>query len=320
MEENTGPTHLLGRWRFSALLAIVIITAIGYFLFTLWAGWEPVSFAFKEIGFFGTLVPMGLALIAYFLRFMRWNRFLRVLGHPVPFFKSLRIYIGGFAFSVTPGKTGEALRSVFLKDFGVPYRQSFGAFLAERFSDVMAVFLLATGGLLCCPDTRPMMFLALAFVTLILALIQSEKFLRSIERGCKKLLPESFAIHIEFVLETVLSFRKCFNLFTLIYAIAIGMLAWGLEALGCFILLKLLHVDITFFNVLFIYSFSLLVGAMTFLPAGLGGAEITLIQLLILYQVPSPIAVAVTIAIRLTTLWWSVFLGILFLPRGQLKN
>lgn len=318
--DEKNPVHFFRSWRFSALLVIIVLTAIGYFLFTLWAGWEKVSFAFKEIGFFGALIPMGLALIAYGLRFIRWTRFLQILGHPLPFFKSLQIYIGGFAFSVTPGKTGEALRSVFLKDFGVPYRQSFGAFLAERFSDVIAVFLLAVGGLLCCPETRPMMLMALAFVILILALIQSEKFLRSIESGCKKLLPEAFASHIEFVLETVLSFRKCFNPWNLLFAIGIGILAWGLEALGCFALSKFLNAEISFFNVLFIYSFSLLVGALTFLPAGLGGAEFTMMQLLILYQVSPSASVAITIAIRLTTLWWSVFLGILFLPRQQHKT
>lgn len=312
-------THLFRGWRFSALISIAIITIIGYFLFTLWAGWEKVAFAFEHIGE-GALVPMGLACIAYSLRFIRWTRFLSVLGHTLPFFESLRIYIGGFTFSVTPGKTGEALRSVFLKDYNIPYRESFGAFLAERFSDFMACFLLATGGLLCCPQTRPMMLVGLAIVITILLLIQSESFLHKVEKWGKKMLPERFGEHIEFVLETVLSFRKCFSFLTLTFAIIIGMLAWGLEGLGCYALLKMLGSDISLYNVIFIYAFSLLVGAMTFLPAGLGGAEFTMMQLLVLYDVPPSIAVAVTILIRLTTLWWSVFLGLIFLPHNKLKT
>lgn len=323
MEQNndlhTTP-HFFAKWRFSALVTIVILTIFGYFLFSLWGGWDKVSFAIEKIGLIGFLIPMSLACCAYLLRFVRWTRFLHVLGYHLPIFASLRIYIGGFTFSVTPGKTGEALRGVFLKDFGMSYRQSFGAFLAERFSDVMAVFLLATLGLLCCPQTRPMLFIALFFVATVLFLIQSESFLRKIEQALKRLLPERFAAHVEFLLETVLSFRKCFTMATLLYGITLGIIAWGLEGSGCYYLLQKLGASISFYNVLFIYAFALLVGALTFLPAGLGGAEITLMQLLILYDVPASIAVAVTIVTRLTTLWFSVLLGMLFLPRHLLKN
>lgn len=312
--------HLFSGWRFSVLLVIFALTLLGYFLFTLWAGWEEVIFALEKIGITGTLIPMGLACCAYGLRFLRWTKFLHRLGYRLPLKESFRIYIGGFTFSVTPGKTGEALRSVFLKDFGVPYRQSFGAFLAERFSDVAAVFLLATGGLFCCPETRFMLFVSLVFVGLILLLIQSEVFLQRAGSFGKKIFPERFSRHIEFVLETMLAFRKCFSLLTLAYAIFIGILAWGLEGFGCYILLHLLGADLSFYNVTFIYAFSLLVGAITFLPAGLGGAELSLVQLLTLYHVPSYTAVAVTLLIRLTTLWWSVLLGIIFLPRKFLKK
>lgn len=312
--------HLFGKWRFSVLISIVFLTIIAYFLFSLWAGWEKVSFAIEKIGLIGFLVPMSLACCAYLSRFIRWTKFLNILGYHLPLIPSLRIYIGGFTFSVTPGKTGEALRGIFLKDYGISYRQSFGAFLAERFSDVMAVFLLANLGLLCCPQTRPMLLIALFFVTTILLLIQSESFLRKIERWLKKLFPDRFAEHVEFLLETVLSFRKCFSVATLLYGITLGVIAWGLEGTACYYLLQKLGASISFYNVLFIYAFALLVGALTFLPAGLGGAEITLMQLLILYDVPASISVAVTIVIRLTTLWFSVLLGMLFLPRHLLKK
>lgn len=311
--------HSLGKWRFSVLITIAAITIIGYFLFTLWAGWEKVAFAFREIGF-GFFIPMTLTCVGLLCRFTRWTRFLHVLGHKIPFIESLRIYIGGFTFTVTPGKSGEALRSVFLKDYGVPYRESFGAFLAERFSDFMAVFLLSTLGLICCPQTRSMMYVAFGFVTVILILIQNEIFLKKLEKWGKKLLPERFAEHIEFVLETVLSFRKCFSIATLAFAIFAGMIAWSLEAIGAYSLLHMLNAPISLYNIIFIYAFSLLVGALTFLPAGLGGAELTMIQLLVLYDIPASIAVAVTILIRLTTLWWSVVLGILFLPKVNKCN
>lgn len=318
-EPDTQEQPLISKNRLRILISMILLTVAGYFGFSIWAGWEKVGNALKEVGFLGALFPIGCASIAYLFRFARWNHFLTILHHHIPLLTSLRIYIGGFAFSVTPGKTGEMLRSVFLKKFNVPYRESFGAFLGERFSDVMAVMLLAAGGLLCCPQTRPILLIVLIFVAAILSFIQSDRCLKATENLLKKALPHRFFAHIEFILETVLSFRKCFSPLTLIYGILLGACAWGLEGIGCYFLLKDLGAGISLFHTVFIYAFALLVGAMTFLPAGIGGAELTMLQLFILYDVPPSIAVAVTIVIRITTLWYSVLLGMLVLPRKLLK-
>lgn len=322
--QNNNPdfsgTTLISKGKLRILVLMAFITILGYLLFSLFAGWDQVKTALREVGIIGALVPMSLAFVGYLFRFARWTHFLHILGHKIPLWISFRIYIGGFALSITPGKTGEAVRSVFLKKFGVPYRESFGAFLAERFSDVMAVMLLAAGGLMCCPQTRPILFIVLTFVLTILFLIQSDRFLKYVERWMKKALPKRFEEHVTFVLETVLSFRKCFSIVTLLFGILLGAIAWGLEGLACYYLLKDLNADISLFNTIFIYAFALLVGAMTFLPAGIGGAELTLLQLLIFYNVPASTAVAVTIVIRLTTLWFSVLLGMLFLPRKMLEK
>ena len=312
------PKHLLSGWRFTALLTVVLLTILGYFLFSLWAGWDEVLGAISQVGLRGIVVPMGLALLAYLCRFLRWQHFLHLLGHNIPLIPSARIYVGGFSFSVTPGKTGEALRSVFLKDYGVPYRESFGAFLAERFSDVMACILLAAGGLWCCPEMRFFLFAAFIFVALIMGFIQNSSWLRALETILKKITPERFAVHTQFVFETILSFKKCFSVPTLLLGVVLGMLAWGLEGTGLYYLLRHLGAEIQWHTTIFIYSFSLLVGAMTFLPAGLGGAELAMMQLLFLYNVSTSVGVAVVIVIRLTTLWFSVLLGMLVLPRQQL--
>ncbi|MGK5594577.1 MAG: lysylphosphatidylglycerol synthase transmembrane domain-containing protein [Parachlamydiaceae bacterium] len=318
-EDEKNSFHLLSGWRFSALLIILCLTIVGYLIFTLWAGWEAVASAFSEVGFMGILIPISLAFMAYLFRFTRWQHFLHLLGHYVPFKQSFRIYIGGFAFSVTPGKAGEALRSVFLRDYHVPYKESFGAFLAERFSDVMACVLLSLGGLLCCAQMRPFLYLVIGFVVTILILIQNSALLKCLEALLQKITPERFSSYAQFALETILSFKKCFSLTHLTFGILLGMLAWGLEATAFYYLLNGLEASISLHIAVFIYTFSLLIGAMTFLPAGLGGAELAMLQFLAIYQVPSSISVTATIVIRLTTLWFSVLLGILFLPRGQLK-
>lgn len=310
--------HLLSGWRFKALLLTVLLSIIGYFLFTLWGGWGNVVGALSRVGIRGILLALFLSLVNYFLRFMRWQLFLKTLGHQIPWAKSLRIYISGFSLTTTPGKTGEALRGVFLKDYGVPFRKSFGAFLAERFSDLMAVSILASGGLWIYPQVRPVLFIVLGMFVLLLLTIQKDKWLHGLEKLAKRQLPERFAKSVEFVLEMVIAFRSCFKMGVLLAAIALGVCAWMAEAIALYALVHFVGYEINLITAAFVYGFSLVIGGITLLPGGLGGAEVTMLQLLMLHGIIPSVAVALTLVVRLTTLWFSVILGLIVLPKKQI--
>jgi uncharacterized protein (TIRG00374 family) len=60
----------------------------------------------------------------------------------------------------------------------------------------------------------------------------------------------------------------------------------------------------------FIYAFAMLAGAVSFLPGGLGGAEAAMLAILEIVGVGHATAVAATLLLRLTTLWFAVGLGI----------
>ncbi|MEM1282564.1 MAG: lysylphosphatidylglycerol synthase transmembrane domain-containing protein [Chlamydiota bacterium] len=311
--------HVLAGWRFTALIVTVIISVIGYFLFSLWGGWDKVVDGFTQIGFYGAGISILIACISYLFRFARWNYFLHTLGHYVPWLNSLRIYISGFSLTTTPGKAGEALRSIFLIDYGIAYRRSFGALLAERLSDFLAVVMLAMGGLLVHPSARPIVILSALFVVAILYIVQQDHWLKAIENWTNKKLQNRFAHVVEFFIETILAFRDCFKTHVLLYGTLLGSIAWGLEGIILYLVLHLLGAEISIYTAIFIHAFSLLVGAITLLPGGLGGAEVTMYELLIFNDVPTSVAVTATLVVRLCTLWFSVLLGLLFLPKKQIK-
>lgn len=312
--------HMLSGWRFKALIATVILSIIGYLLFSLWGGWNDVVIAVDTVGTMGIVVALSLSLVNYALRFKRWQSFLNVLGHgDIPWFKNLRIYLAGFALTTTPGKAGEAFRSVFLKDYDVSYRKSFGAFLAERLSDLISVVVLSAGGLWFYPSARPVVIITGIIIAICIYALQNNSWLKWSERILKKILPSRLSHMAEFFIETILAFRSCFKTSVLLYGVLLGVLAWAVEGIAFYYMLQLLHMEqITLFTALFIYAFSLLIGAVTLLPGGLGGAEVTMLQLLILNGAPASSAVAVTIVIRLTTLWFSVLLGLLAMPKLKL--
>jgi len=58
-----------------------------------------------------------------------------------------------------------------------------------------------------------------------------------------------------------------------------------------------------------IYSVSVLAGALSFIPGGLGSTEAVMVLLLTLVGVNTPAAIAATLICRLATLWFAVIIG-----------
>jgi len=293
-------------WRLRALLLSIAASAAGYVAFSLWSGWHEVAAALARIGIVGTLAALSLSLVNYGLRFVRWQIYLATFGHAIPHAASLRIYLAGFALTTTPGKMGETLRGVFLKPYGVSYPQSLAAFFSERLSDTIAGLLFTALGLWLYPPARPVVLLLGAAVALILVLLQRPNWLRVAARR----LPARLAGLTAAATEIVAHSGRCFRLPLLATGILLGIFAWGAEGVAFHYATQLLGSDISLQTALFIYAFSMLVGALSFLPGGLGSAEFTMIALLLLNGMSQPMAVAVTVLIRLATLWFAVVLGI----------
>lgn len=312
MNESHSRTTLSG-WRFRALLLIVLLSAAGYLVFSIWGGWHEVVAAIARVGIIGIAIALALSLVNYGLRFVRWQKFLSLLGHRVHAPESLRIYIAGFGLTILPGKAGETIRSVFLKHHGVPYPRSLAAFFSEQLSNLISILLLVCMGLLAYPPAKPLVLVLAALILTALVILQQTKWLQALKGIAHRKLPMRPAHFVTSAIEIVLHSGRCFSLPMLLYGIALGLIAWGAEGIAFFYIMHVLGSDISLQTALFIYSFSMLVGALSFLPGGLGGTEASMVALLMLNGIGQPEAVAATVLIRLATLWFAVALGIVAL-------
>jgi uncharacterized protein (TIRG00374 family) len=91
----------------------------------------------------------------------------------------------------------------------------------------------------------------------------------------------------------------------------------GAEALAFYWVLSWLGADISLSFAIFVYALSMLAGALSFLPGGLGSAEAVMISLLVFKGMAAPAAVAATVFIRLATLWFAVVIGLVALVRSR---
>jgi len=298
----------LAGWRYRAVILSVVLSALAYLGFSLWGGWREVGAALAKVGVLGALIALLMSLLNYGLRFVRWQMYLSAMEHPVPWAASFRIYLAGFALTTTPGKAGEALRGVLLKPWGVPYAKSFAAFFSERLSDLLAVVLLALVGSLLYPQARPMIVAGVLLVLMAYGLLSQRVLIEHLairlpQQGGRLV---GLARHL---LHVLLEAQRCHRPSLLMGASLLSLIAWGAEALAFYWILKWMGADIPIAFAVFVYALSMLAGALSFMPGGLGGAEAVMVALLVWKGMPNADAVAATLLIRLATLWFAVGIG-----------
>ena len=92
----------------------------------------------------------------------------------------------------------------------------------------------------------------------------------------------------------------------------ISVIGWGLECLGYYVVLEgFAGVEADILLCLFLWSTTTLIGAVSFLPGGLGATEGSLAVLAtrLVEGVTAPVALASTLLIRACTLWFAVVVG-----------
>lgn len=279
------------------------------------------------------LLPLILlfTLFNYALRFFKWDVYLRLIGATgVSKKNSLMIFLSGMAMAMTPGKVGEVLKSFLLKQVrGTPIAASAPVVLAERLTDGIAMLILALVGLFQFGGSyRAVMIGVAIFVLVFLFLFQNRTLfdrLLTMGEGVPFLAKRVHSFHAFYD-----SSYELFRLPNLLFGVGVGVVSWSGEVVAFVLVLLGLGLPFSASMVVlcaFILSVSSLIGAVTFLPGGLGTTDVSITGML---QVLVPIAlapavtvmskdtaVAATLLIRFSTLWFGVAIGLIALSLVQ---
>lgn len=301
--------RLLSGWRYRALVLSILAAVGAYLAFSVWGGWRDVLLALEKVGIIGLLLALSMSLLNYGLRFLRWQMYLGTMKHHIPWRPSGRIYLAGFALTTTPGKAGEALRGVLLKKHGVPWPDSFAAFISERLSDLIAIVLLTLLGFTLYPQGQLVVWIGLAAVFGGLLVLSQQRILLALYQRSGQIQHRLMQL-FHHILEILLQARRCHHPRLLLVATLLSVIAWAAEALAFLWILQWMGMEVDFAFAAFVYALAMLAGALSFMPGGLGGAEGAMLALLLLRGMPLPDAIAATVLIRFTTLWFAVLLGL----------
>jgi glycosyltransferase 2 family protein len=258
------------------------------------------------------LVPLVILAVAlnWALRFAKWHFYLGCLDVALPWRSSLRVFLAGFTMAISPGKLGELLKAVLVRDLiGTPVTLIASVVMAERLTDVAGLLVLGALGVTALPR-GPFLLGAIA-----LGLVAAVVTLRApaVGRQARRLLPTRL---VEPVRLFVHSGRALLSTRALAVALVLSVVSWFFECLAFALILGGLGVALPFRVTTFVYAFASLAGAVSMLPGGIGVAEGSLTALLAGLGVPLPGAAAATLLVRAATLWLAVALGVVTLLVG----
>lgn len=306
---NSPP--LLSRHHKRAIAFSLLVAAGFYLTIALYTGYDKVLSALSHTTTSLWLILLCGSFCNYLVRYLRWRYYLGLMGHHLPDRLHFIYYLAGFALTTTPGKAGEVIRSVLLRPHGIKYSQSIAAFFTERLLDVLVIALLASFTLIFINGQRGFTIAADVFVIGVILLLRQQRIqakLRLILKRWRTVRLRKLAWHLLIMLNKA---RRLLAMRSLLLGNILGITAWVIQGMAFTFLLSHFDINLHYTQGFGIYAMSLLIGAASFLPGGVGSTELAMYILLKAVGVDDVSALTIPLISRLSTLWFAVSLGLL---------
>ena len=314
MAENSVETEELVNYnkRLRQILLVLAMAMLLYLGLTFWAGFDRLWGAVRLFPLSSLILIFVLILVGWGLRALRWLYYSVHLKWEIPHLPNTLIFLSSFAFTATPGKAGEVVKSVLLHSrYGISISESAGVLLIERLQDLLAVLVLSAGGLVIFVDAWWYLLICSMMIFSLVLFIIYEPLHRGVFTFFSRI--SRLAPLMKKFNELLQTGKVLFQPLPFLVGFILALFAWTGEALALHWLFVGFKQEIPLFTSFFIYGLSTLIGALSMLPGGVGGFEAAMLFLLKTLHIPSTIAIASTVLIRALTLWALSILGMFFM-------
>jgi len=294
------------------LIIILVIAIIFYVGILFLSDFQLILESVNQINFEFFPYIFSLLAIQILLGGLKFHRLLYQLQISIPFQESIKIFLIGFAMGITPGGGGTLIKSYILKkDHKKSISSSMPVIIIEKITDLLSIIIIMTVLLIWATFYEAIIILGIGYALFffIIIMISNNKIFLVFKNFISKIkLTRKFAINLEESKTSVKTLLKSRNFSeSLVYSVAIKIIQLFLV----FLVFLSLGINLELFFAGQIYYTSLLFGVLTFIPAGLGVTDTSMIGLLLKENVELPIATISVLLIRLITTWISVGLGLI---------
>jgi len=287
----------------------IIITVIIYLALYFYGDFNLVLNSLKEFNW--QYFPFILLVIyfTFLLKFFKWQYYLKYLNINVQRSISFKIFMASLVMGVTPGKIGDLIKSYMLKEVnGTPVNSTIPIVFAERVTEFVSLLFLVILGLNLFNQNILIIIISLFSIVILFILFFNSRITNkiiSMLSKWKKL--EKYIVPISLTISNskLLLQPKPFLLMFLL-----SFIIWIIEGLAFYLILVQFNIDSSAIWSLFAYLFSIFIGSLSMLPAGLGVTDGSLTFLLSQNGFSKEIAVSATLIVRIATLWFALIVGL----------
>ena len=302
---------------FKKIVPIIVIVIIVYAIFLFLADIDKITDKIINFKPEFILIIIPLTILSWIIIYLRWNILLKTIKVEIPHSINFQIFLASGALGITPGKVGELFKSQILKDkFNIPRTKTAPLFIVEKFLDSIGALIVTLFGIWFFPEIGYLAIFGLFVLLLVFKILTSKKlFDKALILFCKfkyfQKYFEPLSSSHEILNHTLYNKNMLLlSLLSIAYWIVIGAAAF-------FVVQGFGISTIELLNMISIYSSSIILGALSFIPGGIGVAEGSLIGLFLLHSIDFSEAIVIVVLIRLFTLWFSTIVGFIALKTSK---
>jgi glycosyltransferase 2 family protein len=285
---------------------VIIFAVVVYLIMGIYADFGSLLSAIEKFNWIFIPVMLILVMIAYMIRFLKWNLFLKSVGINLKLKDNLFVFFSGLGMIITPAKVGEIWKGWLIKDInGESLSKTVPVVITDRVTDLIGLVILSLLGILYYKEGIYILMALILIFTGFFVAVRSEKISSKIisilENRAGKYSKDIKTMHATFL--------KLLNPKNMVGLSFLSVFAWFFECLALYFVIIGFGQSISMILSTFVFSFASLIGAISMIPGGLGIAEATISGMLQYFGLTSVDSVGVAIIIRFGTLWFGAILG-----------
>ena len=295
------------------LILILVAAAVIYAIFLFASDYDTISETIS--GFNVNFLPHILFFItaSWIPIFIKWHFLLKNSNIHVPVKGNIVVFLSGMGLELTPGHVGALIKSQILKTkFSISRTKTAPIVLIEKVYDLIGAIIASIMGIIILGMETYLIAIALSALALIFFLMcyrpAFDLFLGLIAKR------KFFSKYIENISDSYEIIKKSTSVKSFTICILLSIAYWSIISAGVYYILAGFGIDmIDYLKILSIYTSSAFLGAITFIPGGIGVTEGSLTGLLSMQGVDISVALVLSVMIRLFAFWYPVCVGFISL-------
>jgi len=172
------------------VIIVIILSVLFYVLIVLFSDFEEFSKQAQNVDF--KFLPLILSLIfsSIIIKSLRQCFLLKKIGITITIKESLKLFIAGLSMLITPGGSGELIKSQFLKNhYNYSRSKTVPYIFVERFHDLIAIVIIILSSLVFIQSIESgiLVTIAILLIVIIFLAINQRKLLKWFQSKIEKI-------------------------------------------------------------------------------------------------------------------------------------